>query len=232
MNSKIAVLACVFLVAFIAGYLLPSKNLPEKTSGKITSLALLAVNSQGIGEFARIEIALRQGMGKTEINESYGLPLISPDTKKSLLEAANYSRSYANFSYKSTDISIAIIGNSSVIAGGSAGAACAVAIISALEGTMLKENILLTGSILENGRIGRVGLVLQKARAMVETKYDTLLVPIGEKKEWIIPAGCANSKNLEMECKPARMEIDVEEETGIRIIEVKTVGEAYGLMRK
>ncbi|MBW2988472.1 hypothetical protein KY318_03090 [Candidatus Woesearchaeota archaeon] len=67
-----------------------------------------------------------------------------------------------------------------VVGGESAGAATTIATIAALEGKRIKQGVLITGTINQDGSIGRVGGILEKAKAAAESGYKLFLVPKGQ----------------------------------------------------
>ncbi|MEK6954815.1 MAG: hypothetical protein AABX01_07415 [Candidatus Micrarchaeota archaeon] len=160
----------------------PSNDPAAPKKSTVLSIAIPAVDKDGNGALAEIIADFNPGSGITSIEVSTGLPLISPETQKSLITAVNLARKNARKGGgASTDISFKIIGGSEIVTGRSAGAAIAVLTLAGLEGNKLKNNILITGAINEDGSIGRVGFIEEKATSLNGTNYTTLIVPMGEK---------------------------------------------------
>jgi predicted S18 family serine protease len=66
------------------------------------------------------------------------------------------------------------------IEGESAGAAVAIALVAAIEGREIRPNVLITGTIENDGSIGSVESVYRKAEAAKKAGATTLLVPPGD----------------------------------------------------
>jgi uncharacterized protein len=64
-----------------------------------------------------------------------------------------------------------------LIGGESAGAAAAILAIAALENKGLKDEAVITGTIEEDGTIGKIGGVLEKTRAVHDAGYRNFLIP-------------------------------------------------------
>jgi len=79
------------------------------------------------------------------------------------------------------DILISFVINGTVIGGPSAGAATTIATIAALEGKTVRLDYVLTGTIEEDGSIGQVGGVFDKAVAAEKHNITRFLVPYGQK---------------------------------------------------
>jgi uncharacterized protein len=123
---------------------------------------------------------------------------------------------------------------SNVIGGESAGAATTIAVIAALEGKEIKKGVAITGTINQDGSIGRVGGILEKARAVADAGYNLFLVPKGQTKIKYY------EKRIEKEpfgfgfvlynTRYVPQVIDIREEIkkewGLKIIEVSTIEEA------
>ena len=127
---------------------------------------------------------------------------------------------------------------SDVIGGGSAGAATAIVTIAALKGKQIREGTAITGTINHDGSIGRVGGILEKAKALADAGYNTFLVPKGQTKvkyyEKVVeeePFGFG-FKLLNTRYVPRIIDIadEVKKEWGLEVKEVSTIDEAVSLM--
>jgi len=118
-----------------------------------------------------------------------------------------------------------------VVDGPSAGAAIAVMITALLKGDSIRKDVGLTGTIDENGNIGPVGGILEKAIVAAENGIRVFLVPKGQSK--IIKYVPVKKKVGILEWiyyKP--MWVDLEEELRkrgffMKVVEVSTLSEAY-----
>ncbi len=127
---------------------------------------------------------------------------------------------------------------SNVIGGESAGAATAIAVMAALQNKSIKDDIAITGAINHNGTIGRVGGILEKAKAAADAGYKIFLVPKGQTKikyyEKVIeeePYGFG-FRLLNTRYVPRIIDIaqEAKKEWGIEIKEVSTIEEAFAYM--
>jgi uncharacterized protein len=120
------------------------------------------------------------------------------------------------------------------IDGPSAGATTTVATIAAIENTTVRKDVIMTGTIQENGSIGQVGGVLEKAKAANDAGAKLFLVPSGQSVVTIY-------KEVTRQVGPfsyttyAPVQIDLNqyaENAGwsIKIQEVSTIQEAENLM--
>ncbi len=108
-------------------------------------------------------------------------PFTEPDLQESaniaLLAAKNEVPGYL----PTSDFILAYdMSEADVVGGGSAGAATAVAMVAALENKTIRPGVAMTGTIDENGTIGQIGGVVEKAKAAAAAGYKLFLVPMGQ----------------------------------------------------
>src|SRR3989344_4740161 len=118
------------------------------------------------------------------------------------------------------------------VGGSSAGASAAVATAALLSGRKIKSGFIMTGSVDEQGKIGQVGRILEKARAAKKAGYTTFLVPPGESTVQIATEKCTErsvGNALVKNCDTQFEEKSVEDEAGIRVIEVGSASQAFAL---
>ena len=238
-NIAIAIVA-IFLAVFLLGY-----NAPLRTYGAREGLmeygqiqpkqsaiiGIAAIDGTGNGAIAKVGAHIVPGSGRMLILITNGTPLISPETQESMRTGFELAKGIAGSKGSGKDVYYEFQGASEIVSGRSAGAAIAILTLAQFEGKKLRADTLITGSIDSNGSIGRVGFILEKARALAGTQYSTLLVPIGESIEIRPPETCKRRDgSLIAGCKPPEMEYDIGRETGINIVEVATIAEAYLLM--
>ena len=102
-----------------------------------------------------------------------------------------------------------------------------------VSGKQLKKGFLITGSVDGQGNIGPVGRVLEKAEAAKAGGFTTFLVPRGEATTQVPIEVCTEKQTgtaLIKSCNTTYEYKKVADLTGIRIIEVDDVSQAYGLM--
>ncbi len=166
-----------FLVSTVASTEPPKPTLALEgvAASRIPVLAVRSDNNEGV--FTYVDVEIRPGKERVLINTN---PFVEPDTQYSAETAVNISQGYAQTSLKDRDVIITFSADTLLVGGPSAGAAMTIALIAAMKGKMLGNDVAITGTIEANGRIGPVGGVLQKAEAAAKEGVKTFLVPAGE----------------------------------------------------
>ncbi len=236
MRIFVLIAAIIIAVSLFAGYaaieVYGKRSLQTEKQVAAGSIKVPAIDKNGEGALAEIRVKVLEGRGEVFLNIDEGKPLLNPETQQSIKTAFRVAREYSEIELADKDVYFEISGGSELVTGRSAGAAAAILAISVLRGERLRGNALITGSVDEDGKIGRVGRMLEKARVMKELGYVTLFVPPGERIQSILPGTCYDEGGKEISgCLPKREEVDVAEETGLEIIEVVDIAEAYRLMR-
>ncbi|MFH1106882.1 MAG: S16 family serine protease [Candidatus Micrarchaeota archaeon] len=152
--------------------------LPPDFSTVITRIPVLAVKSSdntGIVTFASVEI--RPGKGRVLINTN---PFVEPDTQYSAETAVKIAQEYTKKSINQKDVILTFEAETQLVGGPSAGAAMTIAAIAAIQNKTLPADVAMTGTVEEDGSVGQVGGVLEKAEAAAEAGIRLFLVPRGE----------------------------------------------------
>lgn len=131
------------------------------------------------GVIGKVYVELKDGNGDVLINTN---PFVEPDTQYSVREAVAIAENFTNVNVSNKDIIVSFAINGTLIGGPSAGAATTVATIAAIEGTQVRQDVAITGTIEEGGYIGQVGGVFDKAVAAEKNGMTLFLVPNGQKK--------------------------------------------------
>ena len=236
----------MFLLGFLVAFLLINPNkeinqninneIKEKPSGpslenKILegSANIVAVNQNREGLLGKVDVEITQGNGKILVNTN---PFLEPDTQYSANIAALVASNVTGISLDNKNVIYNFDINGTVLGGPSAGAAMALATISALENKKLK-NIGITGTILPNGEIGEVGAVLEKGEAVASNNLTLFLIPNGEGifryYEPVTTKRIKGSFTI-ISTKYVPKEINVTEyfdkEYGLKVIEINNIQEA------
>ena len=190
-------------------------QIPYVSDGNRTSISVPAVDREGKGVMATLSVEAKPGIGRTlvDINQI----LFWLDTQDSIRTAKVVAKNITGIDLSKYDLIYSIQANASVIEGPSAGAAMAIATILELEDRVVNENVTITGTLDENGNIGRVTGILAKAEAVKEAGINLLLVPPGQRvyTTYKEEKGCEDyilTKICKSIIKPE--EVDVEEEVG------------------
>lgn len=238
----LAALAIVAILILYNSYL-GSFSQPKNNSEKIPEVAILAkttgsaqiflpaVDSEGNGTLARLEVRASPGDGKTLANIENLLFFV--DTQFSIQTAREVAANITGVEISKYNLIYDIDLNDSkskvLVEGPSAGAALAVATVAAIENKKLPSDVMITGTIDPDGTIGRVGGIAEKAKIAKLAGVKTFLVPEGQGfqktyrpvKQCEQVGGfrlCTTEYKLEQFAKPS--------ENGLAVIEVSNVREA------
>lgn len=212
-------------------------TLPPEYSTVISRIPVLAVkgdDNTGVVTYATIE--LRPGKGRVLINTN---PFVEPDTQFSAETAVKVASAYTKKSVKDKDVILTFEADTRLVGGPSAGAAMAVAAISAIENKTISSEVVMTGTIEEDGSIGQVGGVLEKAEAAAKNGVKVFLVPEGEAKLRYYEARTTERRlggfviqQVEYVPKTLDLAAYMEENYGMQVKEVSGIreaAEAFGL---
>lgn len=158
-------------------------RIEQLTYSKSVRYRVVGVNeSSGRGEVVEFKVTLRNGGGGTFVNVTK--VILSRETQESILKALRVAQKVTGASIQDYDVFVWFINPKKeelVIVGSSAGAAICVAMIAAIQDKDIAQDVLITGTIEEDGSIGRVGEVAKKAEAALEYGAREFLVPKGQK---------------------------------------------------
>src|SRR3989344_6694538 len=200
----------------------------ENEQGTLVSILLPAVNRDGKGVSTVLKIRAEKGTGKTLADIDNLLFWV--DTQNSIRMAKEVASDITNTDLSNVDLTYSVdAGDAQVISGPSAGAALAIATIAGIEGKSLNKKVMITGSINHDGTIGPVGEIAQKAKAAKEAGAEVFLVPLLQGQEVVYERQehCqkfGRSQFCTIEQIPKK--VNVEDEAGIKIVEVRTIKEA------
>ena len=144
--------------------------------------------------------AAEKGKGTVRFNETAGSM-----AKDSVFNAASVMRQLTGHDIHDYDLHVNVIGGGN-IDGPSAGTAILAAIVSAVTGAAIRQNVAVTGEISLQGELRPVGGVFEKAYGARQAGISTLIIPWENKKD--IP----------------------EEHLGLTIHRLKTAEEAFAVL--
>jgi uncharacterized protein len=206
--------------------LVPREQTSEISLGNRVNVKLPAIDNNGNGVIANLYVETIHGSNGVlvDINDL----IFFADTQESIRTAEKVAENITGIDLSELRLIYTIESNASVIEGESAGAAIAIATIAALENRTLNPEVIITGTIFTDGRIGPVGSIAEKARAAKEAGAKLFLVPNGQ----------AGSGTVEREtsceeigaftrCSTDYKNVKIDFETfGIEVREVSNVAEA------
>ncbi|SMC91965.1 Lon family ATP-dependent protease [Sporomusa malonica] len=140
-------------------------------------------------EIEAVAFPAEKGKGSIRFNDTAGSM-----AKDSVFNAAAVVRKLTGQDLASYDIHVNIIGGGR-IDGPSAGTAIVSAIISAITGKLIRQDVAITGEISIQGRVKAVGGVFEKAYGAKQAGIVTMIIPEENKKD--IPEG-----HLDLDIRP------------------------------
>jgi len=195
-TGKIRINEADLLEVFQVSRMSPCVNIKASAGGEIGKIFGLGVMGF-LGSALEIEAvafpARNQGQGTLRFNDTAGSM-----AKDSVFNAASVIRKLTGEDLSAYDLHINIVGGGR-IDGPSAGVAIFLALLSAVQGRPIAQNIAVTGEVSIQGKVRAVGGVYEKICGARQAGIRTVLIPAENEKD--VPAGL----------------------TGIRVIPVHTV---------
>lgn len=146
---------------------------------------VLAVDETDRGHIIPLEVIIKEGSGNLFLNVAN--VLVDETLQSSAQTAVKVAREVSRTNLYDKDVLIKINApvqqQNILISGGSAGAAVTLAAISAMMGSELRNDVMITGTINEDHTIGRIGGARAKGLAAKEKGAILFLVPAGQKSE-------------------------------------------------
>lgn len=166
-------------------YLGPEKVLPEKIAsesqvGTVNGLAYTQVG----GDLLKIEVAIMDGTGKLELTGSLG-DVMKESAKAAITCARQLCDKYdipTDF-YQKKDIHIHVPEGAIPKDGPSAGVTMLTALISALSGIPVKNDVAMTGEITLRGNVLPIGGLREKTMAAFSAGVKTVIIPADNVKD-------------------------------------------------
>jgi uncharacterized protein len=211
----------------------PKENLilQEPTYSK-AKINLVAVDQNGNGISTMLIVEAKPGKGETLAN--IDKLLFWTDTQQSIQTAKSVAESMTGISASNYDLTYSIESNASVVGGPSAGAALTIATIAALKNETIRGDIIITGTVNEDGSIGQIGGILEKAKAAKDVGAKVFLVPEGQgQMTFLRPEESCVTKGSFKFCETTykTVTVNIGKDAGIPVLEVGNVTEAYKYFR-
>jgi uncharacterized protein len=200
---------------------------PNINETSATVIKVPAIDRDGNGVMALLSVEAKPGVGRTltDINQIF----FWVDTQGSIRTAKDVAANVTGLDLSKYDIVYSIQADASVIEGPSAGAALGIATIAELENRTINERVTITGTLNENGIVGQVSGIIEKAKAAQKNGMNLILIPEGQKtyttysqekkcEQYIFTTICRT------EVKPIKVNIGQEVDIGIQ--EISNVKEA------
>lgn len=168
------------LTAFVLGMSVANVSVPVITAPAGTHTAsanLAAVSQDGEGAVGRVTVTVEPGSGKVFLDTD---PFVETDTQVSAKTAREVAEQVTGVSLDNRDVTYGFTIGGDYLGGPSAGAAMAVATVAAVRNASVRDDAVITGTVRPDGRIGKVGGVVEKAVAAGEARKSLFLVPEGQ----------------------------------------------------
>ena len=235
-SEAVMSIVVVFLLLFLTGIYVGSQYNPFPQKYPIAEFSavntnLVAIDSDGKGVAVPLKVEIKPGSGKvlTDIDKL----LFWVDTQHSIQLAKGVAENYTKVNTSTYDLIYTISGeNVSLVGGPSAGALMTIATIALLENRTIRPDVMMTGTINEDGTIGQVGGVLEKAKAARDIGAKLFLVPPGESTETKVkPVEKCQQLPAFTYCTTIyeKTIISISDRVGITVVEVGTVSAAINL---
>jgi len=229
----------------------PVLNPANQSSGKTTSYNVTDTSLKSISAVAVRPILASDGFFETttyagtvlkitvEIRDGTGLVLVNTaiptgvDFQTSARTAVMIAQKYTNFDLSKKDVIFSISsGNQQelqAVDGGSAGGAMTVLLISDISGKTINSKVLMTGTIEDDGSIGKIGGVSEKADAAGKYGAKIFLVPTGQAITQVQScdekrAGSFINRTCTSQDQP--LSELTEKEFGMKVIEINSISDA------
>lgn len=181
-GSIFLVLVIIFFLGFYSRTFLSRDSL---LTGHAVNLAgeqtitnnLVAVDAQGNGVGAQLHTQVRPGHGLVLVNINNVLADLN--TQQSARAAVQAASRLAHVDSNTIDVTFTIDTNAELVSGRSAGSTMAIAVATALMNVTARTDLVMTGDISEDGTIGMVQGIPQKAYAAKQFGASAFIVPVG-----------------------------------------------------
>lgn len=168
----------VFLLG--AGLQEAELSMPQTISGERTTTAKIAtVSNTGEGSVGEVHVSITDGSGRVLLDTD---PFIDLDTQASGRIAKAVAEEYTGVTLDDKNVNIRFDIDAAQLGGPSAGAAITLALIAAIQNKTVDDDAVITGTIQPDGRLGRVGGILEKALAAGSSGMEYFVVPDGQSK--------------------------------------------------
>lgn len=182
------------------------------------------------GTTMNIAVSIRDGQGLVLVNTEIPTGV---DFQTSAKTAVKVAENYLGVNLSDKDIIFSITAsddtNLNSVDGQSAGAAMTVLLINELQGKTISDDVVMTGTIMPDGTIGKIGGVSEKADAAGKYGAKVFLVPQSQAITQV--EKCQESKTANIIYRSCTLEEKplsglTEEKYGMKVIEVNTIDEA------
>lgn len=177
--------AFVVIAIFMTGAILGISMLPKpalKATADVmeysVEMGIPAIDAKGAGVVGTLFTTVKPGTGRILVNVDNVLSQIDTQfsSRTAVAAAANYMKTDAS----SIDVIFNLRVNATTVEGPSAGSAMAASVVLALRGISPDGSIMMTGTIEDDGSVGNVGAIQEKALAAKDAGAEIFIIPKGQ----------------------------------------------------
>ncbi len=194
-----------------------------------TTLKVAAVDQNNKGLVLDLSVEIIEGKGRVLLST---IPFTGISAQQAEYTATKLAENITGESLSDKDVIFTFQGKADKIDGESAGGAMAAAVIADIEGRKPRDDVVFTGTIDKEGRIGEVGGVLNKAYAAAGANASVLMVPKTQLKQ-VLYAERVEEDNGLLSKRATPIELDLQEYAkehwGMQAIGVDTIEEAMAV---
>lgn len=198
-----------------------------------TTIRAPAVTDDGEGVIIEISVEIQRGEGQILINTE---PLMGLTFQESARTAVQVATTLSSVDISGANVILTVTADAEVIDGPSAGAAMTTVVHSAITGRAINQSVMMTGTIEEDGSIGKVGGIVAKIEASSKVGVKTFLIPQDQsiqtnwvKKEEIIDLWIFKISRVFYVPETIDLEEYARENFGIKLVEVEDISQALSI---
>jgi uncharacterized protein len=136
-----------------------------------------AVDAAGNGVITNLSADVKPGTGKVFVDV---YPFFTVETQQSSRTAASSASDLAKIPRNTRDFFYEIHANAELVDGPSGGLALSLLTYSELTGSKIRHDLTATGTISADGSVGKIGGVMEKAKAAADNGIRVFLIPVGQ----------------------------------------------------
>lgn len=194
-----------------------------------TTLKVAAVDQNNNGLVLNISVEIIDGKGRVLLST---MPFTGISAQQAEYTASKLAENITGKNLSDKDIIFTFQGKADKIDGESAGGAMAAAVIADIEGREPRDDVVFTGTIDENGKIGEIGALLNKAYAAAQANASIFMVPKAQVKQVLYVERVEEDNGLlSKRATPIQLDLQeyAKEHWGMEVIGVGRIQEAMAV---
>ncbi|MCP8309636.1 MAG: hypothetical protein H3Z54_13255 [archaeon] len=246
MERKLAIVSTLLIISLVSNVFLYELlivehekaikvNVPTQKVVSVpkTTIRAPAVTDNDEGVIIEIGVEIQRGEGQILINTE---PLMGLTFQESARTAVQVATTLSNVDTSEANVILTVTADAEVVDGPSAGATMTTLVYSAITGKAVNQSVMMTGTIEQDGSIGKVGGIMTKIEASSKVGVKTFLIPQGQsiqttwvEKEQVIDFWIFKIVRVYYEPETIDLAEYAQENFDINLIEVKDIGEVLSV---